>query len=177
MQVAGGRAFFSATVIGASDPRVIWTTTGVGNTIGTDGIFVAGTTPGAFTVRATSVADPRAFGESTVTVGSCHDALAGINKGLEIDIADHSTSDEKESDTLLTLSDDLNTADSHLSATAAYGSGAVSVTDNNTGRDIPGGSGVFAVASDTILVIPTDASLVGAPLTATGSARVTASAS
>ena len=168
------------TVSLPNNDTVAWTITGAGNSITSTGLVTAGTTPGTYTVTATDINSANLSGTATLIVtagGPDCSALAGINKGLEVSLGDHTTSDEKQSDTLLTLSDDLNTADSHLSATAAYGSGEVSVTDNNTGRDIPGGSGVFAEASETILIIPNDPSLNGTPLVATGSLKITASAS
>ena len=150
------------TVSLPNNDTVAWTITGAGNSITSTGLVTAGTTPGTYTVTATDINSANLTGTATLIVtagGPDCSALAGINKGLQITISDHTASDQKLSDTLLTLSDDLNTSDSHLSATAAYGSGEVSVTDNNTGRDIPGGSGVSAEASETILIIPNDPSL------------------
>jgi hypothetical protein len=70
----GGTRQFGASVLGAENVAVTWTATG--GTITATGLFTAGATPGTFTVRATSVADPRAFGEATVTVAAA-DVLVG----------------------------------------------------------------------------------------------------
>lgn len=59
---------FAATVTDTSDPRVTWTLPSGGGTIDTNGLFTAGTTAGAFPVRATSVADITQFGEAQVTI-------------------------------------------------------------------------------------------------------------
>jgi hypothetical protein len=64
----GGTRQFAATVTGTADPRVTWSATG--GTISPAGLFTAGTVAGSFTVRAASVINPNAFGESTVTVAS-----------------------------------------------------------------------------------------------------------
>jgi hypothetical protein len=61
-----GTRQFAATVHGSPDPRVTWTAGG--GTISATGLFTAGTTPGVFTVRATSVADSRAHADAQVTV-------------------------------------------------------------------------------------------------------------
>jgi hypothetical protein len=53
-------------VLGSSDPRVTWTASG--GTISTTGLFTAGAITGVFTVRATSVVDPRAHAEALVTI-------------------------------------------------------------------------------------------------------------
>jgi hypothetical protein len=53
---------FTAIVTGAAISDVVWT--GASPT----GVFTAGNTPGTFTVRATSIADPSTFDEATVTV-------------------------------------------------------------------------------------------------------------
>jgi hypothetical protein len=71
---AGNKQQFGATVTGATDPRVTWTATG--GTIDATGLFTAGAASGVFTVRATSMADPKAFGEATVTVTS--GSIAGV---------------------------------------------------------------------------------------------------
>jgi hypothetical protein len=63
---AGASQQFAATVHGTTDPRVTWSA--AGGTITPTGLFTAGNTGGAFTVRATSVMDPNAFGDATVTI-------------------------------------------------------------------------------------------------------------
>ena len=57
---------FTAAVSHASNPAVTWTAGG--GTIDASGVYTAGTLAGTFTVRATSVQDPAAFGEATVTI-------------------------------------------------------------------------------------------------------------
>ncbi|MGC1816054.1 MAG: S8 family serine peptidase [Casimicrobiaceae bacterium] len=70
----GATQQFGATVTGAQDIRVTWAVDGVngGNstagTISGAGLYSAPSTAGTHTVRATSIADPRVFGEATVTV-------------------------------------------------------------------------------------------------------------
>jgi hypothetical protein len=64
----GATQQFAATVTGTADPRVTWSATG--GTISATGLFTAGTVTGSFTVRAISVINPNAFGQSTVTVAS-----------------------------------------------------------------------------------------------------------
>ena len=66
--LAGGATQqFVATVHGTADPLVTWSVSG-GGTISQTGLFTAGNAAGIFTARATSVADPTAVGEATVTV-------------------------------------------------------------------------------------------------------------
>jgi hypothetical protein len=57
---------FTATVTGSSNTNVTWTATG--GSISISGLFTAGATSGAFTVTATSVADPTKLGTAQVTV-------------------------------------------------------------------------------------------------------------
>ena len=61
---------FSADVLGAGNVNVNvnWTTTG--GTITSSGLFTAGSTAGTFRVRAISMADPNAFADASVTVGT-----------------------------------------------------------------------------------------------------------
>ena len=66
---SGGTVQFSATVTGTPDDRVSWNVSG-GNTINGTGIFTAGSTPGIFTVTATSLADTSASGSAFVQVTS-----------------------------------------------------------------------------------------------------------
>ena len=63
---AGDHEQFAATVTGTSDPRVTWSATG--GSITAAGEFTAGTVAGTFSVRATSVVNPNAFGEATLTI-------------------------------------------------------------------------------------------------------------
>jgi hypothetical protein len=64
----GQQTTFAATVTGANDPTVTWTATG--GTIDQTGKYTAGTTPGTYTVTATSKADPSASATGTVTIGA-----------------------------------------------------------------------------------------------------------
>jgi hypothetical protein len=66
---------FVATVRGAVDARVTWTATG--GTVDANGLFTAGATPGAGTVRATSVADPNAADTAAVTIQNAAGRYAG----------------------------------------------------------------------------------------------------
>lgn len=77
----GGTQQFVATVLGTSSPGVTWSATG--GTITPSGLFTAGTTPGPFSVRAFSTADPGAFGGATVTVAAAAnlDILVGTYGG------------------------------------------------------------------------------------------------
>lgn len=64
--MSGSTHQFVATVRGSYQRRVTWTASG--GTVTSGGLFTAGTTAGAATVRATSVAHPQVFGVATVTV-------------------------------------------------------------------------------------------------------------
>src|SRR6185295_18666562 len=64
----GATKQFTATVANATDTGVTWTATG--GTISSSGLYTAGTTPGTFSVTATSMLDPTKSASSTVTVGS-----------------------------------------------------------------------------------------------------------
>ena len=75
---AGDSQQFAATVTGTSDPRVTWSATG--GSITAAGLFAAGTVAGNFSVRATSVVNPNAFADATVTV------TAGIKSNVFIGI-------------------------------------------------------------------------------------------
>lgn len=57
-----------ATVTGATDERVTWTSSG--GSVTNAGVFTAPTTTGSYTVTATSVADPTASATSTITVAN-----------------------------------------------------------------------------------------------------------
>jgi hypothetical protein len=61
-----GTQAFTATVAGASDTSVIWTSTG--GDITREGVFTAPRKEGTYRVRATSMADTSRFAESVVTV-------------------------------------------------------------------------------------------------------------
>jgi hypothetical protein len=62
----GGTVQFSATVTGSSDQRVTWSA--AGGSIDANGRYTAGSTPGNFSVTATSVADPSSTGTAFVEV-------------------------------------------------------------------------------------------------------------
>jgi subtilase family protein len=67
---AGGSSQFTARVHGIADQRVTWSVVAGSGTISAGGLFTAGQSLGTVTVRATSVADPNAFAEATVIIGS-----------------------------------------------------------------------------------------------------------
>lgn len=62
----GATQQFTATVSGTSDQAVTWSATG--GSITAAGLYTAGNAPGTFSVRATSVADPTAFQDATVSI-------------------------------------------------------------------------------------------------------------
>jgi hypothetical protein len=66
----GGAVQFSATVAGATNTAVTWSTTDPGGVVSSTGRYTAGTTAGSFRVRAISVAEPGAFADATVTISS-----------------------------------------------------------------------------------------------------------
>jgi uncharacterized protein YjdB len=63
----GGTTTFSATVTGTEDTSVVWTCTG--GSVDGNGFYTAPATSGAYTVTATSNADPTKSATATVTVG------------------------------------------------------------------------------------------------------------
>lgn len=65
----GNSVTFSATTIGLTPPSVTWSVSGGGSINAQTGVFTAGQSAGAFTVRATSTSVPSVFGEATVRVG------------------------------------------------------------------------------------------------------------
>lgn len=73
---AGNSVQYSASVSGAVATGVTWSVTGGGGTISASGLFTA-TTPGAYTVRATSQADGVTASTTPVTVVSLGASLAG----------------------------------------------------------------------------------------------------
>jgi hypothetical protein len=66
--VADATQAFTATVANTPNTAVTWSASG--GTITPAGLYTAPSTPGTYTVQATSVADPRRSGLATVTVGS-----------------------------------------------------------------------------------------------------------
>ncbi|HJW73858.1 MAG TPA: hypothetical protein VJ486_13625, partial [Geothrix sp.] len=64
--VTGQSQLFTPAVIGLSDPRLTWSAEG--GTIDSNGVFVAGNTPGAYVIGAQSVADPTLCAKAFVTV-------------------------------------------------------------------------------------------------------------
>lgn len=66
--VPGGTQAFTAQVLGSTDTAVTWTCTG--GTISAAGLFTAGSKNGAFTVTATSVADPTRKATAAVTIST-----------------------------------------------------------------------------------------------------------
>jgi plastocyanin len=65
---AGSTVSFSATVTNTTNTAVTWSLFNGGGTIDQQGRFTAGTTPGTYTVIATSVDDPLSLAFSTVTI-------------------------------------------------------------------------------------------------------------
>jgi hypothetical protein len=63
---AGASQLFSAPVTGSTNTAVTWTATG--GTITSGGLYTAGSTTGAYTVTATSAADPSKSAQSAVTI-------------------------------------------------------------------------------------------------------------
>jgi hypothetical protein len=73
----GATRQFTASVVGSAEVGVAWAATG--GTITAAGLFTAGATPGNnFRVRATSIADPNAFADATVTIIS--GAAVGVTR-------------------------------------------------------------------------------------------------
>jgi hypothetical protein len=67
----GGTVQLAAAVTGTVDTRVTWSVDETsGGTVSSTGLYTAPGTAGSFHVRATSVADTRAFGEAAVTVAA-----------------------------------------------------------------------------------------------------------
>lgn len=68
--VASGTRQFSATVYNATDPSVTWSVVagGAGGSIDASGLYTAPPGTGTDTVRATSVEDPSAYAEATITI-------------------------------------------------------------------------------------------------------------
>ena len=62
----GGHQAFTATVAGSANTAVTWSATG--GTISTAGAYTAGSTPGNFTVTATSAADPARSATAAVSI-------------------------------------------------------------------------------------------------------------
>lgn len=62
----GATVQFSANVTGAGDTSVTWSASG--GSINQNGLYTAGSSPGTFTVTATSVANPPASGTATVII-------------------------------------------------------------------------------------------------------------
>lgn len=65
---AGATVSFTATVTNTTNTAVTWSVFNGGGTIDQQGTFTAGTTPGTYTVIATSVDDPLSLAFSTVTI-------------------------------------------------------------------------------------------------------------
>ena len=77
----GGTQQFTATVTGAPNNAVNWTATG--GTVSASGLYTAGTTPGAFTVTATSVQDTTKSATAAI-------AISAVQSGVSISIAPNS---------------------------------------------------------------------------------------
>jgi len=77
----GGNQAFSAQVTGAQDQRVVWTATcgGIGSSTG---LYTAPSFGPTCVVSATSVADPAAFGQATVTITAGETFLSYVWQGI-----------------------------------------------------------------------------------------------
>lgn len=64
----GATVQFQATVRGTTNDAVTWSLPSGGGTLSASGLFTAGNASGTYLVRATSVADPGAFGNATVVI-------------------------------------------------------------------------------------------------------------
>jgi hypothetical protein len=79
---SGGSQQFTVQLLGFADPTVEVTWSATGGTITSSGLFVAGSTPGTYTVTATSVADPQQRGQATVTIEEATGLnFAGVYEG------------------------------------------------------------------------------------------------
>ncbi len=175
----GGSQQFSATVNGTADPRVTWNVVSGDGTISTTGLFTAGQTAGSATVRATSVADPKVFGEATVTVrAAC--GFAGNPVRLHLTIGNRG----KDPNPIVidaesaspALSDSAEGADFMDSATVREGFIQLAARDDNTAAAFPGSPALaFGEFDDEFIVNPTDPALQGTAASMTISVRVTAS--
>jgi hypothetical protein len=76
--VPGQQIIFGATVAGTSDQTVTWSATG--GTIDQTGKYTAGSTPGTFSVTATSNADPTASDTAVVTIAAARTTI-GLWRG------------------------------------------------------------------------------------------------
>ena len=178
VEIAGGRQAFNASVTGTNDPRVTWTATG-GTLIFDNGIpiFIAGNAPGVFAIRATSVADPRAFGEAAITVGTCAGKLARFqgSSGLEVEVGVGANENpDKNTNTALTLTDSASNAKASANATATYGSLQGSVHSDDVAND---GAAVLMQSTDSFVIVPDDPALVGAQATITQTYHLTSTGS
>jgi len=73
----GATQQFTATVTGASNNAVTWTATG--GTVSPTGLFTAGTLPGTFSVKATSVQDSSKSASATVTIQTAAQVAVNIS--------------------------------------------------------------------------------------------------
>lgn len=182
---AGQTQPFAAQVVGAQDVRVTWAVDGViggdasAGTISDTGEYIAPAASGSHTVRATSVEDPSAFGEASVTVRVA--ACAGTNVlGYILATSDKIVDpDPVSGQTQLTNS--LTSSASSSSISVAYGRAQMSAeaSDIGTRGESNGVSGGGAVAQgqfeDEVIIVPTDPTLAGTPASVAVSFRVTAS--
>lgn len=160
------------------DP-VTWTVTGAGNSISNSGLLTAGSTAGSFTVQAIDSANSSLTATATVTISAsdaCAAGLKNVNKYLQVGVFDRVGGDVKSTATELTQSNSFMSTDSNELGTAGYFSADVKITDNNTGRDIPGGSGIQAGVNDAVFIIPSDPALMGTPMNVTGTLTMNATA-
>jgi hypothetical protein len=168
----GATRQFSATVQGSNDPRVVWSLADSSNTITDAGLFTAGGTGGTFKVRATSVADPRAFAEATVTVGGC--SLGPLNY-LQYVVADQSGGTVSDFfSNVDSLTDSHRTADTFESINLNYGVIEAESQDDNIANALSSGASSVGDFNDTLLINATDPALQGTPFNFTMSVRVNA---
>jgi hypothetical protein len=168
----GATRQFSATVQGSNDPRVVWSLAESSNTITDAGLFTAGGTGGTFKVRATSVADPRAFAEATVSVSNCN--LGPLNF-LHYAVADQSGG--AVSDFLTdtgTLTDSHRTADTFESINLSYGVIEAESQDTNIANALSSSASALGDFSDTLLINAADPALQGTAFIFSMSVRVDA---
>jgi len=168
-----GTRQFSATVHGSADPRVTWSAGG--GTISTTGLFTAGGTAGVFTVRATSVADPRSFGEGHVTIAGCGGPYVKLlTLGNHTDVLHFVRENEPGA-----IDEQLPGPHGFSSGVVDVSSASLTATDPDTRADIGARgqiTGVNAVGqfADSVTLMPLNPALIGTEVTFTLTASVTA---
>ena len=168
----GAQRQFSAQVQGSNDPRVVWSLADSSNSITDAGMFTAGGAGGTFKVRATSVADPRAFAEATVIVSNCN--LGPLNY-LDYAVADQlgGTVSDFVSD-VGSFVDNHRTAETFESINLNYGVIEAESQDTNIANAISSGAEALGNFTDTLLINAADPALQGTPFSFSMSVRVNA---